>query len=103
MKIQQLFDELKTVSENEEDVFTNSGMVNWSDKMQYGFFPLGMGILTERLKTEENIKATEVEIEEAGVMVLGNDFGTIRYVNSYVKSHGKKIGETDSNTINNFL
>ena len=101
MKIQLLFDELKKQTENKESVFTDSGMINCYNKMQYGFFPFGLGILTENNKIKEAVPT--IEVEEGGVMVLGNDFGTVNYVNSYVNDPDKKIGETDSKTIINFL
>jgi uracil-DNA glycosylase len=97
MKIQQLFNELKILTENKENVFEESGMINCYDKMQYGFFPLGLGILTKNNKTNK-IPPTN-EIEEGGVMVLGNDFGTI----SYVENDCNYIGETDGRTVNNLL
>lgn len=101
MKIQLLFDELKIITENKESVFTESGMTNWSDKMKYGFFPLGFGVLTDNITIDS--KASEVEISEGGVMILGNDFGTVSYVDSYVNNGEKKIGETDGKTVRNLL
>jgi hypothetical protein len=95
MKIEQLFDELKTTSKGTENVFADSGMINWSDKMKYGFFPLGMGVLTKNITIDS--KATEVEIAEGGVMILGNDFGTV----SYVENSCNGAGEIDSKTVNN--
>lgn len=98
MKIQRLFNELKVITENKEPIFTESGMTNWSDKMKYGFFPLCFGVLTDNITIDS--KASEVEIAEGGVMVLGNDFGTVSYVND--KCTG--FGETKTNkTINNLL
>jgi uracil-DNA glycosylase family 4 len=101
MKIEQLFDELKKIKEPSKSDFEISGMVNRFEEMKYGFFPLGLGILTENNKTNE-VPTTD-EIEPGGVMVLGNDFGTVRYVNSYVNNPDKKIGETDGKTIRNLL
>ncbi|MFI5138915.1 MAG: hypothetical protein ACHQIM_13915 [Sphingobacteriales bacterium] len=83
MKIQELFDELKTQTENKEDIFADSEIINWSEKMEYGFFPLGLGILTDNITIDS--KAEGVEIAEGGVMVLGNDFGTVTYVNDVIK------------------
>jgi uracil-DNA glycosylase len=97
MKIQQLFDELKTQTENKESVFAESGMVNCYDKMQYGFFPLGLGILTENNKIKDGIPTDE--IAEGGVMVLGNDFGTL----SYVENDCNDVGEIDGKTVNNLI
>lgn len=101
MKIQQLFEELEKITKDKESVFEHSGMVNRFKEMKYGFFPLGWGILDENNKIDE-LPPTN-EIEEGGVMVLGNDFGTLSYVNNYVGNPDKKIGETDSKTIKNLL
>jgi hypothetical protein len=100
MKIQLLFDELKSVTAGMETVFAKSGMVNRYDEMKFGFFPLGLGILTENNK----VKAGQLtdEIDEGGVMVLGNDFGTISYVKG-VKQYSTEVGETNSTTIKNIL
>jgi uracil-DNA glycosylase family 4 len=97
MKIKQLFDELKAITENKESIFADSGMANYYNKMQYGFFPLGWGILDENNKIKD--ATPTYGIEEGGVMVLGNDFGTVNYVND--KCTG--IGETNSKTIDNLL
>jgi uracil-DNA glycosylase family 4 len=98
MKIEVLFEELKKITADSEPDFTKSGMINWYDKMKYGFFPLGFGILTEDITLDS--KADDVEIAEGGVMVLGNDFGTV----GYVKDKCSGIGETNTNkTINNLL
>lgn len=98
MKIEQLFSELKKITKGKEPVFTASGMANWYDKMKYGFFPLGFGILTEDITMES--KAADVEIEQGGIMILGNDFGTA----GYVKDKCNGIGEAKTNkTINNLL
>ena len=83
-----LFNELEKIKETSKLDFEISGMVNWFDKMRYGFFPLGLGILTENNKTKGAVPTTE--IEERGVMVLGNDFGTLSYVNSYVGNPEKE-------------
>lgn len=84
MQIKQLFKELKNAS-TDVKVFDNSGMLNEFNKLDYGFFPLGSGILTENSKTEE------AEIEEGGIMVLGNDFGTKSYIENECKGKGKVI------------
>jgi hypothetical protein len=98
MKIEVLFDELKKITEGKDDVFTESGMVNLYGKMQYGFFPLGLGILTENNTIKDGFLTEEVE--EGGVMVLGNDFGTVSYVYDVIKDSGE-IGEINSKTIAN--
>ena len=97
MEVQKLFDELKRVSENKESIFKDSGIINRYNEMSYGFFPLGLGVLTDNIKTKKNIKAIHTEIKEGGVMVLGNDFGTVSYADRYKN----EIGETNSVTIIN--
>ncbi len=98
MKIQQLFDELKTITENKEYVFEESGVVNCYEKMKYGFFPLGLGVLNKTITIKSDPK--EIEIYKEGIMVLGNDFGTVGYVKS-VKNYSEGFGETESQTITN--
>ena len=96
MKIQQLFDALKEKSdaENAESIFAESRMINRCKELDYGFFPLGSGILTDRSKVEE------AEISESGIMVLGNDFGTV----SYIKNKCRDNRENKNNsTIRNIL
>jgi hypothetical protein len=78
MKIQQLFNELDVMSKNADPIFEESGMKNLYDRLDFGFFPLGSGILSERSKVDE------AEIKENGIMVLGNDFGTLSYVEKNV-------------------
>ena len=90
MKIINLFDSYKQFTENSETIFSDSGMVNEFGKLDYGFFPLGSGILTERSKIEI------AEIKKGGIMVLGNDFGTIGYVEKM-----KNNREYNSKTIKN--
>ncbi|MDR3693090.1 hypothetical protein [Mucilaginibacter sp.] len=93
MKIQQLFDELEKIKVSTKSDFEKSGMVNRFDEMKYGFFPLGLGILTENNKIKDTSPTNE--IEEGGIMVLGNDFGTVTYVEK-VKKYSEGIGETKS-------
>ncbi|WP_295654816.1 hypothetical protein [uncultured Mucilaginibacter sp.] len=96
MKLKQLFDELKKATDGKEATFEESGIVNCFSKMQYGFFPVGNGILTEDLKNGR-VDTSCLEIGKNGIMVLGNDFGTL----TYVKKYSDRVGETDSITINN--
>jgi len=98
MKINQLFEELEKMTKGKDSVFAESGMVNWHDKMKFGFFPLGFGMLTDDITLDS--KAADIEIAEGGVMVLGNDFGTV----GYVKDKCSDIGEKKTNkTIKNLL
>jgi uracil-DNA glycosylase family 4 len=74
-KTQLLFNKLKEIAvlENVENAFYNSGMENIFDYLDYGFFPLGKGILSKEHKSIQ-------DIQENHVMVLGNDFGTKDYL-----------------------
>lgn len=98
MKVEELFDELKEFTINKSSIFKDSGVVNCFQKMDYGFFPLGWGILKPEIANKE-IEPNECEIEAGGLMVLGNDFGTV----SYVKKYKNTIGEADSVTIINLF
>jgi hypothetical protein len=95
VKIIELFEAYESqVNETTDvgDVFYKSGMVNRFKELDYGFFPIGSGILTEKCKVEE------AEIEEHGIMVLGNDFGTCEYLST--KCENKRENEKNS-TIKN--
>ena len=60
MQIKQLFKELKNVSIDAK-VFHNSGMLNEFNRLDYGFFPLGSGILTENSKIKkQKLKKAEL-------------------------------------------
>src|SRR5271154_6712448 len=98
MKIKQLFDELEKIKVSTKSDFEKSGMVNRFDEMKYGFFPLGLGILTENNKIKD--ASPTDEIEEGGVMVLGNDFGTLEYIEKVIK-YSKGVGETKGTTVGN--
>ena len=74
--------------------FQNSGMANIRKQLSYGFFPLGSGILTGDSEIDK------ASIAAGGVMVLGNDFGTITYLKT--KCAGNRESET-SKTISNLL
>jgi len=99
MKVKILFQELETLSIDSKSIFQGSGMINRFNEMPYGFFPLGMGILTDEIKFLKSEEAIESQIEAGGVMVLGNDFGTTNYVDNECNN----IGETDGRTIKNLL
>lgn len=90
MKIKTLFETYKVLVTNKlgsEEIFSNSGMVNTNKKFDFGFIPLGSGILT---KNKSQI--SKASIEEDGVMILGNDFGTV----SYLEENCKKNRESNS-------
>lgn len=77
MRIKDLFIAYDTcIPDNEatRKTFYGSGMVNRRNEMDYAFFPLGSGILTSKSAVDE------AELNEGGIMILGNDFGTVGYV-----------------------
>jgi len=74
MQIKHLFEKLEVASENSNEIFAKSGMINKFNVLEFGFFPLGSGILTEKCETNS------ANIAEGGVMILGNDFGTKSYL-----------------------
>lgn len=79
MKIQDLFNAYKELMQKNNDVdniFRESKMVNRFEELDYGFFPLGSGVLVEN-KSEIHI----AELNPCEIMVLGNDFGLIDYLN----------------------
>ena len=56
MRIKILFEtyeQLITNKANSETIFTNSGMINDYQKLDFGFFPLGSGILSERSNIDD--------------------------------------------------
>lgn len=72
--------------------FSESGMVNNFAKLDFGFFPLGSGILSA------NSTIDTAEITDCKIMVLGNDFGTINYVeNDCPNNQEKKTNPTIRN------
>ncbi len=97
MKIKKLFDELeaKYKKENGQSIFDESGMImiKENQKLNFGFFPAGSGIFVPNKS-----KIQEAEIEEGGAMILGNDFGTLTYLDKI--NNGDKI-EGGSSTIRN--
>ena len=97
MDIKTLFETYKILVSNKigsKEIFEKSGMVDKSKILDFGFFPLGSGILTE---TKSEIK--KAAIEENGTLILGNDFGTITYLETKCKNNREK----NSKTIDNLL
>lgn len=94
MKISKLFtayyEQLKSTP-NSALIFAEAGMTKDAAKLQFGFFPLGSGILTNHSYIEE------AALNEGGTMVLGHDFGTVTYVNEKCKDDR----ENNSRTIQN--
>ena len=94
MEIKTLFDiykEMITTNTEAKTILRNSAMINEYKKLDFGFFPLGSGILTDKSKIDE------ASIKTCDVMVLGNDFGTV----SYLKNKCKNNRENNSRTIDN--
>jgi len=93
MPTQQLFSELEKTTNKSESIFEASGMLNKYNKLQYGFFPLGDGILIDDAEKKKSVG-------EFKIMVLGNDFGTDEYLTKECPD-GK---ERDTNaTISNLI
>jgi hypothetical protein len=87
MPTQQLFNELEKITKPSESIFVASGMINKYNKLQYGFFPLGDGILINEIEKKKDINLFKI-------MVLGNDFGT----NEYLIKECPDGKEKDTNT-----
>ncbi len=97
MKIEDLFDAYDVLVTNKidsEKIFNASGMTNVTRKLDLGFFPLGSGILTEGQSKIEG-----ATINEGETLVLGNDFGTVTYLETKCKGNR----EDNSKTIKNLL
>ncbi len=97
MEIKTLFETYEVLIHNKigsTEIFEKSGMVDNYKALDFGFFPLGSGILT---KPKSEIK--KASIEENGIMILGNDFGTVTYLETKCKNNR----ENNSKTINNLL
>lgn len=94
-KIKQLFNSLEQIvlASDIQNIFDSAGMVCEYAQLEYGFFPLGSGVLTE----DSNIELAE--ILNCEVMVLGNDFGTLKYL----KENCPNRRELNSTTIKNLL
>ena len=66
--------EAKTRNGSTAQIFKNSGMLNKYRELEYGFFPLGYGILSDDFHAGKTVLST------CKIMVLGNDFGTADYL-----------------------
>ena len=97
MDIQTLFETYEVLITNKlgsKKIFTNSGMLNTNKVLDFGFFPLGSGILADNKSP-----ISKASIEDNGIMILGNDFGTV----SYLETKCKNNKENSSKTITNLL
>ncbi len=102
MPIQMLFKKYEEEITNHPEVtkiFEDSGLVNEYKTLDFGFFPLGSGLL---LAPEEraNCHSDIAKMRTGGVMVLGNDFGTCSTVTGY---HKKTNGEESNTTVREVL
>jgi hypothetical protein len=79
-KIEDLFIKLKSL-EASTSIFTESGMLNKFGLLDYGFFPLGNGILNLDLKSNESFN----------LLILGNDFGTENYLSECQSNHNREF------------
>ena len=97
MNIKTLFETYKVLITDKSGsgkIFTNSGMVITNKILDFGFFPLGSGLLADN-KSQIN----KASLEEDGIMILGNDFGTVTYLETKCKNNR----ENNSKTISNLL
>lgn len=97
-KIQHLFLEYEkhcSATQNVKELFAGSGMQNIVAKLSMGFFPLGSGIFDENIC---NIQ--DAGINEGGLMIVGNDFGTIKYLLEDCKNNRENI---NNSTVRNLL
>jgi uracil-DNA glycosylase len=78
-----------------ETIFYDSGLKNEYAILDFGFFPLGSGILKPGKS-----KTKEAEINNCKIMVLGNDFGTVEYVEGNCPGKCEKLTNP---TIRNLL
>ncbi len=95
MKIKTLFETYETLITNKvesEKIFEKSGMANISKKLDFGFFPLGSGVL---LETKSQIN--KASIDDDCVMILGNDFGTVTYFETKCKNNRENSSKTIAN------
>jgi len=91
MVVENLFKILDNWTNKEVNhLFEESGMINKSKELSYGFFPLGTGILSKQSKENADFK----------IMVLGNDFSGKTYLNECIINNDRKEPESN-NTITN--
>jgi Uracil DNA glycosylase superfamily len=94
--IQTLFSLYKTHCETYPDldtIFANSHMENRYKELDLGFFPLGTGILNYAQGADLQ------QLAHCDVLVLGNDFGKIDYVNGLKDKKEKETNPTIRNLI----
>jgi hypothetical protein len=88
MRISELFKRYFKALEKTSNIieaFERSEMKMDVQKLEYGFFPLGSGILLDNKS-----KLEIAEIETCEIMVLGNDFGTEKYINEKCPNNKEK-------------
>ena len=91
MKAKDIFDLYETIVDG--SILSGSGMENIFKKLEFGFFPLGSGIFSEISEIEN------AQLSKCKIMVLGNDFGTIKYFKS-LKVNREKL---NNSTIRNLI
>jgi hypothetical protein len=100
MKIKEIFKLYINTFKN-ANYFKESGMINTVDyvPLDYGFFPLGSGILTKK-----NSEMKYANINENCIMVLGNDFGTHNkyYIKDCIDNNNRENPRKNS-TIRNLI
>jgi len=91
MFVERLVKDLEVLTNsNPKKIFEESGMINLSNILSYGFFPFGNGNLSEN------------ETSYFNIMVLGNDFGSYKYLAECIKNDKKESG-TKNPTIRNLM
>ena len=94
MKIEKLYSALENITKNKDSIFKNSGMFNKFRTFDYGFFPLGLGLLSN------DRRVGKLDEKNYKVMILGNDFGTLKYLKT---CEDNKAEASSNSTINNLL
>lgn len=92
--IKKLFESLKSKTKDSNQHFEESGMINKYQELEFGFFPLGHGVLSNDYKSGKS------HFNKCRIMVLGNDFGTLEYLTDKCKDNRES---TANPTMNNLL
>lgn len=99
MKILDLYNKLNVAFQKAPEIkkaFEKSEMLIVVQKLDFGFFPLGSGILIDNKS-----KIEIAEIDNCKIMVLGNDFGTMHYIDNKCPNNKElKTNPTIRNLLN---
>ena len=101
MKIERLFESYEkeiNLKPGIDKVFEDSDMENKFKQLDFGFFPIGSGVLIEG-KSKINI----AEIESCEILVLGNDWGTLEDFNEIKEKNPDMVKRFSNPTIRNLL